>query len=386
MTTIDCIALTRRLIGFNTINPSGDEADCVQYLAELLAHCDVAIEVVPFGAARANLIARLEGRDPALAPLVLTGHLDTVPLGAADWSRPPFAADIVDGRLYGRGASDMKSGVAAMTLAFIRACSGGSRPERGVTLLLTGGEEVGCQGALHLHRHDRARLGTASAVLVGEPTGNEIVCGHKGALFMRARASGVTAHSSMPERGVNAIYKAARAITRIEQFELPPSASHFMGNPTISVGMIAGGLNANSVPDRAEFTIDVRSGSDMSHASVLEALRTELQAEVHLEPFIDMPAVFTPKEDPFSVTVAQAARAVLGDRATIAARAMPFFSDASVFQPHYGCPAIILGPGEVLAAHETDEYCLVEKIRDAEEIYLQVIQLWCDSKPAASAP
>lgn len=377
---IDCIALTRRLIGINTINPPGDEAPCAHYLADLLTGCGLLVEVTPFGVGRANLIARLAGRNPDLAPLVLTGHLDTVPLGAADWSKPPFSAEIVEGRLYGRGASDMKSGVAAMTLAFIRACTGGFSPERGVTLLLTGGEEVGCQGAVHLHQHEQKRLGTASAMVVGEPTGNELVRGHKGALFMRARAHGVTAHSSMPERGVNAIYKAARAITHIEKFELPRSNSSFMGNPTISVGMINGGLNANSVPDRAEFTIDVRSGPDVSHASVLEALRARLEAEVQLEPFIDMPAVFTAADHPFTSAVAQAARTVLGDRASIAARAMPFFSDASVFQPHYGCPTIILGPGEVLAAHETDEYCFVDKIHEAEEIYLRVIEAWCGAE------
>jgi succinyl-diaminopimelate desuccinylase len=377
-TTIDCIALTRRLVGFNTINPPGDEAACAEYLAQVLASCDVATEVVQFGPARANLLARIAGRDPTQAPLVLTGHLDTVPLGTAKWSTPPFAAEVIDGRLYGRGASDMKSGVAAMTAAFARAYARKVRPMRGVTLLLTGGEEVGCQGALHLHQKAPALLGTASAMLVGEPTGNQLVCGHKGALFVRARASGITAHSSTPERGVNAIYKAARAITRLERLKLPVSEDAFMGSPTLNVGMISGGLNANSVPDQAEFTVDVRAGSDITHAALLAALSAEAEAEdVQLQPFIDMPAVFTPKDDPFTNAVAAATRAVLGERASIAARAMPFFSDASVFQPHYACPTIILGPGEPQAAHETDEYCRVDKIREAEEIYLRVIESWC---------
>jgi succinyl-diaminopimelate desuccinylase len=373
---LDCVALTRRLIGFDTINPPGDEAACAHYLAEVLAPCGVPVELTSFGPARANLIARLAGTDPALAPLVLTGHLDTVPLGAAPWSQPPFAAQIVGDKLYGRGASDMKSAVAAMTLAFLRACGRRVRPARGVTLLLTGGEEVGCQGAVHLHERERSRLGAASAMLVGEPTANELVRGHKGALFMRATAQGVTAHSARPERGVNAIYKAARAITRVEHFELPKTGNRFMGNPTISVGMISGGLNANSVPDRAQFTIDVRSGSDISHAALLDSLRAQLP-EVELEPFIDMPAVYTSEEDPFTSAVASAARRVLGESARSAERAMPFFSDASVLQPHYNCPTIILGPGEVLKAHETDEYCLLDRIGAAEEIYLQVIDTWC---------
>lgn len=376
---LDCVDLTRHLVGFDTINPPGDEDSCAQFLGSVLERNGVAFEIVAFGPKRANVIARLEGLNERLAPLVLTGHLDTVPLGTVPWSQSPFAGEIAKGRLYGRGSSDMKSGVAAMTVAFVRAAEQGQL-ERGVTLLLTGGEEVGCQGAMHLREHESQRLRTASAMLVGEPTGNELVAGHKGALFLRARTHGVTAHSSMPGRGVNAIYKAARAVTQIEQLGMPNSADRLIGQPTINVGMIAGGLNANSVPDRAEFTIDVRSGPELSHPALLQDLRTRLGPEVSLEPFIDMPPVFTAERDPFTDTVAEAARAVLTERARIAETALPFFSDASVFQPHYRCPTIILGPGELSTAHQTDEYCIVEKIREAEEIYFKVIGSWCGAQ------
>lgn len=373
----ESVELTRSLIAFDTINPPGRETQCARFVGDLLNAAGVAHEVREFGPERANLIARIEGADATLAPLVLTGHLDTVPLGSQQWSIDPFRAEIVDGRLFGRGASDMKSGVAAMITAFVRVHARLQRLDRGVVLLLTGGEEVGCQGAVALREHMPAALGAASGMIVGEPTSNQLAPGHKGALFMRATTRGVTAHSSMPQQGVNAIYAAARAVTKIETLGMPPAEDAFMGAPTINVGMIRGGLNANSVPDHAEFTIDVRSGPQPTHAETLRSVRERLGSDVDVQPFIEMPAVYTAPTDAFAATVAAATRRVMGARAGVAGSAIPFFSDASVLQPHYRCPTVILGPGEPGTAHQTDEFCFVDRIREAEQIYFAVIQSWC---------
>ena len=367
--------LTCRLLRFNTVNPPGDEADCARFLGGLLERAGLACELAPFADKRANLIARLPGADESLAPLVLTGHLDTVPLGDAPWARDAFAGEVSRGRLYGRGASDMKSGVAAMVCAAIAVAAAG-RPRRGITLLLTGGEEVGCEGAVHLCSAHAKPLGPASAMIVGEPTANAAVRGHKGALFARATAHGVTAHSSTPERGVNAIYRAARGVTRIEGLDLGPAQDDFMGAPSVNVGMIRGGLNANSVPDHAEFTIDVRSGPEPSHAAILAQLRETLGADIEAKPYIAMPAVLTAPDDPFFQIVAARA-AALGGQVTEPVAAATFFSDASVFQPVFGCPTVILGPGEPSTAHQTDEWCEVEKIGQAQAIYEAVIADWC---------
>lgn len=294
---MDALDLTQRLLRFDTVNPPGDEEACARWLGGLLEGAGLSCELAPFAAGRANLVARLPGANTALAPLVLTGHLDTVPLGDAAWTRDPFAGEVADGKLHGRGASDMKAGVAAMACAAIAAAGrGGLR--RGVTLLFTGGEEVGCEGAVHLCA-THAGLGGASALIVGEPTANAAVRGHKGALFARAVSRGVAAHSSIPERGINAIYRAARAIGRLERLDLGGARDAFMGEPTLNVGMIRGGLNANSVPDRAEFTVDVRGGPEPDHAAVLDALRRTLGDDAEAEPYIAMPAVLTAADDPF---------------------------------------------------------------------------------------
>src|SRR6185437_16938244 len=120
-------------------------------------------------------------------------------------SHAPFGGEIVDGRLYGRGASDMKSGVAAFVAAAI-AEAGRLADGSGVKLVVTAGEETGCEGAASLAAS--GRLGAAGALVVGEPTANQLFVGHKGALWLKAATAGATAHGSMPEQGDNAVYKA----------------------------------------------------------------------------------------------------------------------------------------------------------------------------------
>ena len=152
------VALTQDLVRFRTINPPGDERACAEQLASLLERAGFAVEVMPFGEGRAQLVARIGGTTDKL-PLGFTGHLDTVPLGAQPWSVDPLAADIIDGKLYGRGSSDMKSGVAAFVTACV-ALAGRWSGTAGVVLLITAGEETGCTGARGLGSgHDRSSSG-----------------------------------------------------------------------------------------------------------------------------------------------------------------------------------------------------------------------------------
>src|SRR5690606_12102087 len=129
----------------------------------------------------------------------------TVACGATPWRIDPFSGTIVDGRLHGRGACDMKSGVAAIVTAALTQAER-LRDSPGVLLVLTAGEETGCRGARHLIRsgHHLERVG---ALLVAEPTNNRVLLGHKGALWLRLALRGKSAHGSMPEQGENALLK-----------------------------------------------------------------------------------------------------------------------------------------------------------------------------------
>ncbi|RYC51800.1 M20 family metallopeptidase [Flagellimonas olearia] len=365
----DVIGLTRALVAQNTINPPGNEAPLAMMIGELLAQNGFRVEYVPFGSDRLHVIAE-RGLDRENLPVVFTGHFDTVPLGNQEWSVDPFAGEIKDDKIYGRGTTDMKGAVAAMTIAAIQAFEEGT-PAGGVRLVLTAAEELGCQGAMDLVKIYTG-LGKARGIIVGEPTSNVPAIGHKGALYLNLKAFGVTAHSSMPQLGDNAIYKVAKAIVKMEQFDFGEQKDPLLGYSTINVGKVSGGLNINSVPDHAGFTIDARITSSISNDAVLEKIKKEVGSEIDVEVLVNLPAVSNDINDPFIHEVYDACGIQREQRNT--PKTMPYLTDGSVLQGAYGnAPTIILGPGEPEMAHKIDEYCHVSKLEQAVDLYKKII-------------
>jgi succinyl-diaminopimelate desuccinylase len=368
---MNAVELTRRIVRIDTINPKSPERPCAELLGGLLEDAGYAVALHEFAPGRTSLVAR---RDGGSAPLCFAGHLDTVPLGALPWSRDPFAGETQEGRLYGRGSSDMKSGVAAMVAAAIE-LSRAALPRAGLTLLLVAGEETGCEGAAHLAKVPGA-LGTASAMVVGEPTGNRPVVGHKGALWLRVRFRGVTAHGSMPERGRNAVYAAARAMLKLVDLRFDVAPDPLLGPPTLNVGTFSGGMNVNSVPDEATFTIDLRTIPAQRHAQIRAQLQLLLGPEAEIAPLVDLEGIRTAGDDPFVKVALDAAEAATGER--LEPGAATYFTDASVLTPAFGgIPTVVLGPGEMALCHQTDEYCLVSRIEAATSAYVRIAQKVC---------
>lgn len=369
----DALSLTRKLLSFDTLNPPGLERECAGYIGKLLEPEGFKIRYHEYDEGRTNLIAAKEGGGDK-APICFTGHLDTVPLGAASWHCDPFAGELVDNKLYGRGASDMKGGIAAMVLAALRLAP--LLPGKGgIKLLFTAGEEQGCQGAARLCSQGRM-LGKVGALVVGEPTSNYPVIGHKGAMFLEARTRGVTAHGSMPDQGVNAVYKAARAVLALEVFEFEVEPHPVLGSPTLNVGTISAGLNVNSVPDLATIGIDIRTIPAISHEGLYAKLRSYLGEEVELDQMVDAGSVWTEPEDEWVQAVFGLLEPYLDERPT--PRAVTYFTDASELKPALGHPpTLILGPGEANMAHKTDEFCHLTRIEEAVEIYTEIARKWC---------
>lgn len=370
---IDPVELSRELIAFNTINPPGNELACITHLEKILVRAGLETSIHSFALDRANLIARIGGAN-GKAPLCFTGHVDTVPLGNAPWSVDPFGAEIVDGKMYGRGASDMKCAVAAFVAA-IGNMTEQLRDTSGAVLVITAGEEIGCEGAFHLARG--GQLGRAGAIVVAEPTSNVPLVGHKGALWLKLTLKGVTAHGSMPHLGVNAAYKAARALLVLEKFQFNVAPHPYLGAPTLNVGTVHGGLNVNSVPDRTEIGIDIRSIPELDHSRIQEHLRAELGEDITLEPTVDVGAVWTDPSSPWFKDVYAIVRDVTGEDIGKEPKTAPYFTDASALTPAFGNPpTIILGPGEAAKAHQTDEHCSVQRIREATDIYSKLAAKW----------
>ena len=372
-TQLNAVELTRQIVRMNTINPPGDEEQCARHLGALLETAGFKVAYHQLSPKRASLVATIGGSGDK-APLCFTGHIDTVPLGAAKWKMDPFAADTDAGKLYGRGTSDMKSGVAAFVVACVN-LSGRLERSPGLELVITAGEETGCQGAFHL-THKSGALGRAGAVIVGEPTSNYPFVGHKGAFWVNARTKGVTAHGSMPEKGVNAVFKAARAVTVLERFRFSNPPHPLMGQATLNVGTIRGGLNINSVPDEAVIGIDIRTVPSVGHAQIKADLARQLGADVELETLLDLESVYTAPEDPWVQEVFDVMQSILGKRPE--PRAATYFTDAAALNLAYGTPpTIILGPGEAPLAHQTDEYCVVERVTESVAAYEEIARRWC---------
>lgn len=369
MTSPDVILLTKELLSFNTINPPGNEIEVAQFVGKLLSENGFEVSYHEYEENRLHLVAE-KGVSGEVAPLVFSGHFDTVPLGKKPWSEDPFSGVIKGDRIYGRGSSDMKGGLAAMIVAAIEATRT-TTAVGGIRLIFTSGEELGCKGVSQLVQ-STAELGKARAVIVGEPTANHPAIAHKGALYLNASSKGKTAHSSMPELGDNAVYKAARAVLRAEKFQFNAENDLLLGLPSINVGKFHGGMNINSVPDLAEFTIDVRTTTMTPNQSVLERLKAEMGDEVVLETLVDLKPVSNSESDPFVQMVYKVCG--IDGESTSGPRALPYLTDGSVLQAHYGgVPTIILGPGEPTMAHQTDEYCSIEKIKQSVAIYQSII-------------
>ncbi len=367
---INVVELTKLLISYNTTNPPGNEYAISKYIGNLLFENGFKVDYPELSKERLHVIAE-KGLDNNRPPIVFSGHMDVVPIGAKKWNSDPFVTKESNGKLYGRGTSDMKAGVAAMICAAIEVFEGNNSPEGGVKLIITAGEEHGCHGIRDLF-NSKYNIGHASGLIVGEPTSNEPYIGHKGGLFLNAYAHGVTAHSSMPELGENAIYKVARAISKIEKFQFSIKQDKLLGYPTINVGVVSGGLNFNSVPDKAEFTIDVRTTSELENEKVLDVLKNEIGNEITIEPFVNLGPVSTPEESSFVQMVYKTCESLIGNK--VVKKSIGYLTDASVLQPWLkGVPTIILGPGEPDQAHQTDEFCYLDKIEQAVKIYKEII-------------
>ncbi len=370
--TQDAVSLTKSLLRFDTINPPGRERDCARFAGAMLEEWGFRVEYHEYADSRTSLVARAGGSD-AKPPLCLTGHLDVVPLGARRWTRDPFSGETDGDKLYGRGASDMKAGVAAILLA-ARSFGKKLNGTPGIVLVLTAAEEGGCVGSAQLAKTQL--LGKAGAMVVGEPTSNYPLVGHKGSIKFHARFRGVSAHGSMPELGENAIYKAARAVARLEGFDFETPSHPIMGKPTLNVGTIEGGVTVNAVPDAARFGVDIRTVPGMDHDGLLSKLKNAMGQGAELDVFSNLKPVWTAPDQEWVQRVFEICKPYVGEPP--AARTAPYMTDAAnLLKVYSGAPTVVLGPGEAAMAHQTDEYASQERTRQAVAIYEALIRDWC---------
>lgn len=285
-------------------------------------------------------------------------HVDTVPVGPlSSWSFPPFGAEIHDGRLVGRGSTDMKSGLVATLAAVDHALQTGVP----VALILTSDEEVGALGA-HRSRGAVEDL-EIGAVVVPEATGNVVHLGHRGALWLRVATAGIAAHGSTPHLGRNAILALLDLVARART-DLPQSSDPDLGTSTWNVGLVSGGVAPNIVPAQADLVVDHRT---VNNEQALLRWWTDQPEAAEVVTLIDLPAVWTSATDPW----------VAGLPGDLSGLPVSYFTDAAALQPALSdVPVVVWGPGDPATMHAVDEAVDLSEIDTAIAHYRRLIDQW----------
>jgi acetylornithine deacetylase/succinyl-diaminopimelate desuccinylase family protein len=373
----DLIDLTRQLIQIPSENPPGNEKKVALFLKSLLSKMGFHVTVHLSQKGRYNLVAEKRwgkgGRN-----LIFNGHVDVVPLGdPAQWSYPPFGAKLSRGRIYGRGASDMKGGIAS----FIHAVSIINRLkipslQGTLTLYLVSDEEShGHQGMGFLAKKGRIK---GDAVIVGEPTNLDLVIAQKGALWFRISTVGKSAHGSRPAQGINAIEKMMKLMDCLNS--IPLMKEHpLLGKPSINIGKIQGGTKVNIVPDHCEIEVDRRLLPNENKGEILREVKETIESVQANDPILKYqieeidyaePSEIHPDEEIVRIGL-EAGQEVLGEKPRV--RGFSGFTDARFYINQFKIPTLIFGPGGTDQSHTTDESVEVDALIKATQINARMI-------------
>lgn len=371
------IKILQDLIQINSVN--GNELEVAEYLHKLFAKSNLESKIDEFGDRRANLVLDVGQGEKVLG---LTGHMDTVALGNEDkWSYPPLEAKIGGDRLYGRGAADMKSGLAALAIAIIELSDLGKIPGH-IRFIATAGEEYGTPGANRLR--DLGVAKDLDALVVGEATNGDIIYAHSGSFNYRIVSHGKSVHSSTPELGNNALDALVdfAAIERTLFDDVPRDP--YLGELKHSVTILNVGEQVNTIPDEGELYGNIRPTSAFNNKQIVERLKSAVDevndkngAKLTFELIHDWYPVVSNPEDDFvqtALTVSQEVFSNYVEGKQPELITMNGATDASVFvKDNTNLPVIILGPGESNVSHQIDEYTTISSYLALVEIYKQII-------------
>jgi succinyl-diaminopimelate desuccinylase len=373
----ELVDLTIQLVQTSTENPPGNEKVAAQFLKPILSRMGFKVKILLSPKRRWNLIAEKRwGRGGRT--LLFNGHLDVVPAGEPlQWKYPPFQGKLSKGRIYGRGASDMKSGIAS----FLHALSMIDRSkislhQGGVILHLVSDEEShGHQGMGFLTQRGGIH---GDAALVGEPTDLHPVIAHKGALWLKISTFGKSAHSAKPHLGINAIEKMMKLMDQLNL--IPLEKEHpLLGKPTLSIGTIRGGTKINVVPDRCDMELDRRMLPGENKREVLGEMKKILDLIQSQDPLFqyrmeEIDFAEASEVDPEAEIVkigVQAIEKVMGKKPPL--RAFSGFTDSRFYINQCHIPTLIFGPGDTSQIHTADESVEVESLIQAAHIYAWIV-------------
>ncbi len=356
--------LAQALVRIPSVNPHGDpgtdhvgEKQIAEWLAEFLRGIGARVELREVLPDRPNVVAHWPGDRAGNPRLLFAPHTDTV--SVEGMTIDPFAAELRDGKIWGRGASDTKGPMAAMLWALREMRD--RLPALGHEIWFAGlmSEETSQHGSRALAREERFDF-----VIVGEPTGLDVVHTHKGSAFLYLTTRGVSAHAARPDLGENAIAKMldVLAVVRTEfAADFAAQCDPVLGESTLSIGTIRGGSKTNIIPDRCEVSVDMRFVPAHYRPEIIDEFRERLRRvcpdlEVSADP---APPLLTDPSHPLIAKLGECGAKPVG---------APWFCDACFFAER-GMPAVALGPGSIAQAHTKDEWIAVDELERGVDFF-----------------
>jgi succinyl-diaminopimelate desuccinylase len=369
---VDVVEICQEIVRINSINPPGNELNMARYCGDFLSRLGFEVRLLEHSENRASVLACLKGTG-SVPGVMVCSHLDTVPVGILPWQHNPLGGEIDDGKIWGRGASDMKGGLAASLAAAQVLVQSGVSLRGALWMGLTAGEEVDFLGALEIAKHREVL--PLQVLLIPEPSSNELFLAQKGALWLEITMHGKTAHGSMPDLGINAVELMVQFINRFKSLDFPCRPHPLLDNFTSAVTTIKGGVKTNVVPDECSATLDIRTLPGQDHAEMLDGIRGLLNDLEQITPGLiaevkvlnDRPAVVTEMDNPIIFPIRTAAEKILGR--PVPSKGVKFFTDSAVLTPAWDIPMIICGPGHAGLAHQPDEYIEISLLQKAVGIY-----------------
>lgn len=382
MSTItSAVAITKAMVQIDSTDPGTYEnamADWIEQQLSDLSNVTITREEVLPG--RPNLMAEISGPEN-LPALVMICHMDTVVIGDG-WTMPPFDAIERDGKIYGRGACDMKSGLACCLSAFIMAAKSlqfsGNKPKRTLKLICSMDEEDFMRGSEACIK--AGWVTDKDWVIDAEPTNGQIQMAHKGRTWYEIDVEGHTAHASTPWKGADAIAAMAEIISDIRQAILAAPAHSDMGISTVTFGQITGGYRPYVVPDHCKLWIDMRLVPPLNTDKTTKIVEKAMQIAEEKVPGIkasytitgDRPPIEMNPASPLLAELKKACYHVTGRQPEVSC--FTGYTDTAVIAGQlHNRNCMSYGPGCLEAAHQPDEWVVIDDILRCEKVYHQLV-------------
>ena len=362
--------LLQKLVQADTTLQKGELAAAEIIRAEF-GHSGIESEIDNWDQNRANITTQIKSSGEKKS-LLFVCHLDVVAPGQANWKYPPFSGVEIDGKIHGRGSTDMKGGTAAAVTAICEIVDRSVKLKGDIIFAATAGEEIDSCGVRRFVKNFDGRT-ELCGVIVPEPTDCEVVTAHRGMLWLEVTTRGKSAHGSAPQLGVNAIASMKAVLDELENYEVRFQPHQLLGEPSMSVNTIEGGTALNVVPDKCSMGIDIRTVPSQSHREIIDDLQQiveklkaeDSQFEGEVSVLREVGALET-----------DSGCAFVGDFCTAVGRgrtrAVGFTTDGPYFAP-FGAPVVIFGPGKPELCHKPDEYIDISDVEKAVGYYKNVI-------------